>query len=153
GGGGGGDANGRARRPRAPSMRLLVATVWAYPGRPLEDSPLWQSCRRLGVPLFVSQFGRPFHSFYQNKVLHLLHDLRREAWDVVLYADGDDAFLTRHPREAVEVLGAYGAGFVVGGEADCWPTPGRHAHRYPAGARAAGFPNAGVWAATREDWE
>jgi hypothetical protein len=86
-------------------------------------------------------------------VVQLHADLRRESWDLILYADGDDAFLTRSPWEATRALWAYGADFVVSAEFLCWPWPGRDAHRYPPDGAPCRFPNAGVWVATRAAWE
>src|SRR5579872_771279 len=97
-------------------MKLLVATVWAYSGRPVENSPLWQSCRRLGVPLFVSQQGFPFHSTYRNKIPQFMADVQREEWDLILFADGDDTFLTRDPWEVTTIRFPHGAAFVVSAE-------------------------------------
>ena len=134
-------------------MKLLVATVWSYPGRPVEDSPLWQSCRRLGVPLFVSQSGEPYLSHFQNKIAHLARDLRAKDWDYVLFADGNDTFLTRRPEEAGALLAAYGTDFLVSAEAECWPNPARHAGLFPPAASACRFPNSGVYVATRAAFE
>lgn len=134
-------------------MKLLVATVWAYADRPVEESPLWQSCRRLGVSLHVSQAGQTYVSHYQNKVVNLAADIDAKDWDFVLYADGDDSFLTRRPEEAVAALPAYGTDFLVSAEVICWPCPDQYTGNYPSSSALCRYPNAGVWLATRAGWE
>src|SRR5262245_47003151 len=99
-------------------MKTIVVTVWAYPDRPLAESPLKQSCDLLGVPLLVLQEGERYVNHYDNKIVRLYQELRDVDFDYMIFADGDDVFFTEDPRpSAVAALGRTGVDFLLGAEA------------------------------------
>ena len=128
---------------------LIVVTVWAYENRPLSESTLAQSCRRLGVPLLALHQGERLVSLPHHKIVRLLPDLAKRAFTHVLFIDGDDAILTRNPDgEVQQLLQAAGTDFLCGAEATLFPWPKRHAGLFPQVARCS-YPNSGVYIATR----
>ncbi len=131
-------------------MKTLVATVWAYPGRSLSDSPLKQSCDLLGVPLVVLQEGEPYVDHYENKIVRLYEELRQIEFDYLIFADGDDVFFCEDPRPvAVAALRRAGTDFLMGAESPCWPWGQRLYKLFPKLGRC-NHPNTGVYAASRE---
>lgn len=128
---------------------VLVVTAWAYPGRPRSESPLVASCARFDVPLLVLQEGEPYVHSYHNKVERFFPAVRDLDFDVLVWIDADDAFLTRDPRPAaVQALQDVGTDFLMGAEVLLWPWPEKLGPYFPQVARCS-YPNAGVWAATR----
>lgn len=130
-------------------MKTIVVTVWAYPNRPLHESPLKLSCDVLGIPLLVLQEGEPYENHYANKIVKLFEQLRQLDFDHLIFIDGDDAFLTEDPRpRAVAALRRVGVDFLLGAEHPCWPWTNRLAARFPKLARC-NHPNSGVYAASK----
>lgn len=125
-----------------PLSKLVTIATKGSKFRPM----LSDSCYARWVPLDVLQTDEPWVSFVHNKVKRLYELLKPLEWDTVVYADCSDVFLTgwgflpdRMPP----------CGWLYSGETNCFPWPERHKKSYD-GKLPYPYPNAGVWAATRE---
>lgn len=133
-------------------MRTLVATCWTKGTKGL--NLLQESCHKAGVDLAVLCQDRPWEEHYPTKCRDLFREAITLQWDVLLYCDGADAFLTGENavRRSLEVLSASERGIVVSGESNCWPWPTKYQNVFTAPHRMR-YPNAGVWMGYRSRLE
>lgn len=134
--------------------RLLVTTVLSKNLHRNQSVMLQRSCEHWGVDLKIMGMRHPWVNPWLNKWVFLRDEIQclRGYYDIVIYVDGTDTFLQRHPSDAISPFLEMGDGFVIGGEAFCAPWEHRYRDAIPMIPHHphTRYPNAGMWIA---DWE
>lgn len=129
-------------------MSLCVLTAWYE--RPELAAILRESCQINHLMLRVCGQGNWPHDMRTGKLeatLRAIPKLRKEGFDLVLYADGFDSFIVGDEVEIRYRWNAMGKRpMVLSGEKNCWPDAHK-ADRYPNSDSLWRFINAGTWIA------
>lgn len=134
--------------------RLAIISVGRYPEAELNwtVSDFTRSVTGFGMLARIYGAGMPFRSFYLDKIVDLLAEIKALPGHLthVLFSDSIDSFLLAGEGELLDRFSDLGAEFVISMERECWPARGADwSSRFPPALDNRCWPNSGGWMATR----
>lgn len=144
-------------RETAPfdDARLAIMSVGRYPETELNRkiSDFTRSAVGFGMLAKICGAGLPFRSFYLDKIVDLLAEIRVLPSQIthVLFSDSVDSFLLAGERDLLDRFSELGAEFVISMERECWPARDADwSSRFSPALDDRCWPNSGGWMATKD---